>query len=102
VRPAPSLLGVLRRWNFFLGPDNPRCLHRAWGDAIISTAEDIPLIIKQIARCVYLAKICKNQNIEESLLTLARRLKQRALELGAEHESLPEIPDLAESNGFRN
>jgi hypothetical protein len=66
-------------------------LYRVQGGNAITTANDIPLIIEQISRCLYLASISGN-NIAEALLSLARQLKQRALELGAEPASLPEIP----------
>jgi hypothetical protein len=42
-----------------------------------------------------LAKITDNADIEASLLSLARQLALRALELGAEWGSLPQIPELA-------
>lgn len=68
------------------------------GEIAISTAKDIPLIVEQISRCLALADICESNIIEEALLSLARRLEQRALELGAEPDSLPKIPGLAELN----
>lgn len=68
------------------------------GELTISTPEDIPLIVEQISRCLSLAENCESNVIEEALLNLARRLRIRALELGAERDSLPKIPGLAELN----
>jgi hypothetical protein len=53
-------------------------------------------MIEQILKCLCLARICDDSQIEALLLNLARQFALRALELGVERGSLPEIPGLGE------
>lgn len=62
----------------------------------ITTPEDIPFLIEQISKCLSLAEICGDRDIEALLFKLARKFAQRALVLGAERVALPKIPGLVD------
>jgi hypothetical protein len=58
-------------------------------------SEDIPFIFRQISRCLHLAELCADGEISDMLLGLARQFAHRAIQLGADQGSVPEIPDRA-------
>jgi hypothetical protein len=54
-----------------------------------SSSQDVPFIVEQMARCVRLSAQCRDPEIAEHLLALARAFAQRALELGADPALIP-------------
>ena len=56
-----------------------------------STPADVPFIIRQINVCLSTVKQCHDPEIKALLLKLARAWAARALELGADPDTIPRV-----------